>query len=421
MDTSKPSTRFVPDGKIRRRKEMNRKRGALLGFIFWAAILFPGRALAQDGREALAQTPPMGWNSWNKFACNVSEDLIKSVAEAMATNGMKEAGYQYVVIDDCWQVSRDENGFIVADEKHFPSGIKALADYVHSKGLKFGIYSDAGTKTCAGRPGSQGHEYQDALQYARWGVDYLKYDWCNTGTRNAEEAYKTMSNALLATGRPIVFSMCEWGTAKPWLWGKGIGNLWRTTGDISDVWTSKKKWPDGSCCQYGMVDILDLQVGLEPYAGPGHWNDPDMMEVGNGGMTIPEYRAHFGFWALLAAPLIAGNDVRSMSPEIKEILTNAEVIAVNQDKLGREGRRIAKNGDLEVWAKPLSDGGRAVILFNRGAAESEVKVTWEELGYPGHLSAKVRDFWAHKDVGSFTGGYSAKVPSHSVVMVKITP
>jgi len=397
------------------------KRGITGALFLFAVVLLQCQASAQIQRDSLAQTPPMGWNSWNKFACNVSEDLIKSVADAIASNGMREAGYQYVVIDDCWQVSRDENGFIVADPQRFPSGIKALADHVHSKGLKFGIYSDAGARTCAGRPGSQGHEYQDALQYARWGVDYLKYDWCNTGTRNAEEAYSTMSRALLATGRPIVFSLCEWGTAKPWLWGKGIGNLWRNTGDISDKWSSKKKWPDGSCCEYGMVDILDQQVGLAAFAGPGHWNDPDMMEVGNGGMTIPEYRAHFSFWALLAAPLIAGNNVRSMSPEIKEILTNLEVIAVNQDKLGREGERVKKNGDLEVWAKTLADGSRAVILFNRGSEEAEVSVAWEEIGYPAHLTAKVRDLWAHKEAGTFTGSYSAKVPSHAVVMVKIIP
>jgi alpha-galactosidase len=391
------------------------------GFALTVMIVLAPPLRAQIERNSLAQTPPMGWNSWNKFACNVSEDLIKSVADAIATNGMKDAGYQYVVIDDCWQVSRDENGFIVADVQRFPSGIKALADYVHAKGLKFGIYSDAGTKTCAGRPGSMGHEYQDALQYARWGVDYLKYDWCNTGKRSAEEAYSTMSDALLATGRPIVFSMCEWGTAKPWLWANGVGNLWRTTGDISDTWSSKKKWPDGSCCQLGFTDILDLQVGLETFAGPGHWNDPDMMEVGNGGMTIPEYRAHFSFWALLAAPLISGNDVRSMAPEIKEILNNAEVIAINQDKLGREGHRVAKSGDLEAWAKVLSDGSRAVILLNRGTAESDVRVAWEQIGYPKTVPARVRDLWAHQDVGSFTGSYSAKVGAHSVVMVKVTP
>ena len=385
------------------------------------ALLLPGASVAQLKRESLAQTPPMGWNSWNKFQCNVSEDLIKSVADSIATNGMKDAGYEYVVIDDCWQVDRDENGNIVADAKYFPSGIKALADYVHSKGLKFGIYSDAGTKTCAGRPASQGHEYQDALQYARWGVDYLKYDWCHTETRNAEEAYTTMSNALLSTGRPIVFSMCEWGTAKPWLWAKGIGNLWRTTGDISDHWEGKNKWPDGSCCSLGMVDIFEMQNGIETYAGPGHWNDPDMLEIGNGGMTNNEYQAHFSFWAMLAAPLMSGNDVRSMTPEIKEILTNKEVIAIDQDNLGRQGRRVSKNGDLEIWARPLSDGGRAVILFNRGTAESEIGVTWAQIAYPNHLSAKVRDLWAHKDLGAFTGGYATKVAGHSAVMLKVLP
>ena len=397
------------------------KRLTTLSLVLFMLVLFGGQAMAQNQRDSLAQTPPMGWNTWNKFACYVSEDLIKSVTDAMATNGMKEAGYQYVLIDDCWQVSRDENGFIVADPQRFPSGMKALADYVHSKGFKFGLYSDAGTKTCAGRPGSQGHEYQDALQYARWGVDYLKYDWCNTETRNAEEAYTTMSNALIATGRPIVFSMCEWGTAKPWLWGKGIGNLWRTGGDIGNAWSGKTKWADGGCCMTGMLDVVDQQVGLDAFAGPGHWNDPDMLEVGNGGMTTPESRAHFSLWALLAAPLIAGNDVRSMTPEIKEILTNAEVIAVNQDKLGREGHRVRKDGDREVWVKPLSDGSRAVILLNRGQADADISVNWEEIGYPNHIAAKVRDLWEHKDLGAFTGSFKAKVATHSVVMVKILP
>jgi alpha-galactosidase len=378
-------------------------------------------AFAQQQRDSLAATPPMGWNSWNKFQCNVSEELIKSVTDSIATNGMKEAGYEYVVIDDCWQVSRDENGNIVADAQHFPSGMKALADYVHAKGLKFGIYSDAGTKTCAGRPASQGHEYQDALQYSRWGIDYLKYDWCHTETRNAQEAYTTMSSALLSTGRPIVFSMCEWGTAKPWLWARGIGNLWRTTGDIGDHFEGKTKWPDGGCCALGMVDIVEMQNGIETYAGPGHWNDPDMLEVGNGGMSNSEYQAHFSFWALLAAPLMSGNDVRSMSPETKEILINKEVIAIDQDKLGRQGRLLSQNGDLEIWARPLSDGGRAVILFNRGTKESEIGVTWEQLAYPNHLSAKVRDLWAHKDLGSLTGGYATKVGPHSIVMLKVLP
>ena len=372
--------------------------------------------------NGLALTPPMGWNSWNKFGCNVSEDLIKSMADAMVSSGMKDAGYQYIIIDDCWQVSRDKDGNIVADPQKFPSGIKALADYVHSKGLKFGMYSDAGTQTCQGRPGGRGHEFQDALTYASWGVDYLKYDWCHAGMQDAEASYLTMSQALRASGRPIVFSLCEWGTHKPWLWGAQIGaNLWRTTGDIQDRWAGMKKWPDGSCCSNGVVSIIDQQVGLYSYAGPGHWNDPDMLEVGNGGMTNTEYRSHFSFWCLLAAPLITGNDLRSMAPETKEILTNREVIAVDQDPLGLEGRRVWKDGDLEVWSKELKDGSRAVILFNRGESETEISVAWNQIGYTDHLSAEVRDLWAHKDLGRFTGSFKASVPSHGVVMVTVKP
>ena len=320
----------------------------------------------------------MGWNSWNKFGCNVSEDMIKSMADAVVKSGMKDAGYEYVNIDDCWQVSRDADGNIVPDAGRFPSGMKALGDYIHSKGLKFGIYSDAGEKTCAGRPGSMGHEYQDALMYAKWGVDYLKYDWCHTGKRNAEEAYATMRDALKASGRPILYSICEWGTAKPWLWAQEIGNQWRTTEDIDDHWAGKKKWPDGGCCALGMLDILDLQVGLDSFAGPGHWNDPDMLEVGNGGMTTSEYRSHFSLWCLLNAPLIAGNDLRNMSPEIKEILTNKELIAVNQDELGREARRVWKEGELEIWSKPMKDGSRAVLCLNRGAIAAEITATNSE-------------------------------------------
>ena len=383
---------------------------ALSLFFGFLSCVPPARAL----ENGLALTPPMGWNSWNRFACNVTEDLVKSAADAMVSSGMKDAGYEYIVIDDCWQISRDAAGNIVADAKTFPAGIKALADYVHSKGLKFGIYSDAGTKTCAGRPGSRGHEYQDALQYAAWGVDYLKYDWCNTGTANAQAAYSTMRDALNSSGRPIVFSLCEWGTNKPWLWAKDVGNLWRTTGDISDCWTCKKD-------QLSWTQILDLQVGLEAYAGPGHWNDPDMLEVGNGGMTATEYRAHFSFWCLLAAPLMAGNDLKNMTPEIKEILSNKEVIAVNQDQLGMQGRPVRKSGDSEVWSKQLKDGGRAVILLNRGSAGTDISVSWEDLAYPAHLSATVRDLWAKKDLGKSTGTFSATVPPHAVVMLRITP
>jgi alpha-galactosidase len=395
-------------------------RTITLLFLGVVLVTSASQIVAQD--SALAPTPPMGWNSWNKFACNVSEDLIKQTADAMVKSGMKDAGYQYVVIDDCWQVGRDKDGNIIADPQRFPSGIKALADYVHAAGLKFGIYSDVGTKTCAGRPGSLGHEYQDARQYAAWTVDYLKYDWCNTITQDGHAAYSLMRQALDASGRPIVLSICEWGSHTPWLWGKDAGgNLWRTTGDIQDRWQGRVKWPAGDCCSNGVLDIVDLQVGLDSFAGPGHWNDPDMLEVGNGGMTDTEYRSHFSLWAILAAPLIAGNDVRSMRPEIRDILTNKEVIAVDQDPLGSEGKRVKKNGDLEVWSKQMQDGSRAVILFNRGSADNRVSVNWEEIGYPNHLQAAVRDLWQKKDLGRFTGSFSAAVVSHGVVMVTITP
>jgi alpha-galactosidase len=395
------------------------KRRTLLLLIALISVLSAGKLSAQDA--LLAPTPPMGWNSWNKFGCNVSEQLIRETADAVVSTGMKDAGYQFVVIDDCWQTGRDKEGNIIPDSQRFPSGLKALADYVHSKGLKFGIYSDAGTKTCAGRPGSRGYEFQDARQYAAWGVDYLKFDWCSTTTQEASSSYALMRTALDASGRPIVFSICEWGKSKPWLWAKGVGNLWRTTGDIQDRWDGAKKWDSGDCCGYGMLPILDMQDGLESYAGPGHWNDPDMLEVGNGGMTTVEYRSHFSLWAMLAAPLIAGNDLRSMKPEIHDILTNKDVIGVDQDVLGRQGRRVRKDGDLEVWVKPLSGGNRAAVLFNRGASDQQITLNWTDLDLPGHLSANVRDLWQHKDMGKMTGKFSATVPSHGVVMVTVNP
>ncbi len=366
--------------------------------------------------NGLALTPPMGWNSWNKFACDVSETLIKSVADAMATNGMRDAGYQYVIIDDCWQVGRDADGNIIADPQRFPSGIKSLADYIHSKGLKFGIYSCAGTNTCAGRPGGLFHEVQDAKSYAAWGVDYLKYDWCNHADETSEHAYPRMRDALLQSGRPIVFSICEWGQGRPWLWGAQVGNLWRTTSDIQNCWDCRRDWGG-----MGFTHIIDLQVGLESFAGPGHWNDPDMLEVGNGVLTSIESKAHFSLWCILAAPLIAGNDVVNMDPETKKILTNKELIAVDQDPLGKEGTRVSKQGDAEVWARQLADGNRAVVLFNRGETATEITVTWEELGYPGRLRAQVRDLWAAKKLGKFKGQFTATVEPHGVVAVKVMP
>jgi alpha-galactosidase len=382
--------------------------------LLFISCLQAGEVRALD--NGLVKTPPMGWNSWNKFGCNVSEELIKQIADAMVSNGMKDAGYQYIVIDDCWQVDRDSQGNIIPDGKRFPSGIRALADYVHAKGLKFGIYSDAGTLTCEKRPGSRGYEFQDARQYAAWGVDYLKYDWCSTSTQNQQASYSIMRDALVKSGRPIVFSLCEWGSSKPWLWAREVGNLWRTTGDIQDCWDCKRDWGG-----MGFIHILDLQNGLESYAGPGHWNDPDMLEVGNGGMTTTEYRSHFSLWCILAAPLIAGNDIRSMSPEIAEILTNKELIAVDQDQLGMQGRRVKRDAELEVWARQLADGSRAVALLNRGTAEKNISVTWSEIGYPDYLPASVRDLWARKDLGKSTGSFSATVESHGVVVVKIKP
>jgi len=387
----------------------------LSGLILVSGLLLSYQAIrALD--NGLALTPPMGWNSWNKFSCKINEKIIRETADAMVQSGMKDAGYQYIVIDDCWQVARDAQGNIIADDKAFPSGIKALADYIHSQGLKFGIYSDAGTKTCQGRPGSWGYEFQDARQYAEWGVDYLKYDWCNNGGQNSPAAYSRMRDALKICGRPIVFSLCEWGSTKPWTWAQDIGNLWRTTGDIQDVWENKKE--DGGL---GVVQILDLQVGLESAAGPGRWNDPDMLEVGNGGMSVTEYQAHFSLWSILAAPLMAGNDLRSMKSAIRDILTNKEVIAIDQDPLGRQGRKVRDDGDYEVWAKALADGNRAVVLLNRGKSAAKIAVNWTEIGYPSKTAAEVRDLWLKKDLGSFTGSFSASVPGHGVVMIVVRP
>lgn len=384
-----------------------------------AGVVCLGLALAAaraGAGETLAPTPPMGWNSWNKFGCDVSDKLIRDVADAIVASGMKDAGYQYVVIDDCWQVSRDAGGRIVADEQRFPAGMKALADHVHSKDLKFGLYSDAGTGTCQKRPGSKGHEEIDARTYAEWGVDYLKYDWCNSEGQDTRDAYGRMARALRATGRPIVFSICEWGNTRPWLWAPGIGHLWRSTGDIQDCWDCSKSWGG-----MGVAHIIDLQADLFPYAGPGHWNDPDMLEVGNGGLTPAESRAHFSFWALFAAPLMAGNDVRSMSPQTAAILTNREVVAVDQDPLGVQGRRIWDAGAHEVWMKPLGDGSRAVILFNRGSEAAKLAVRWDEIGLFSRGRALVRDLWKKADAGEFTGRYEAEVEPHGVVMLRVTP
>ncbi len=359
----------------------------------------------------LAKTPPMGWNSWNKFYCNVSEKLIKETADALVSSGMKDAGYQYIIIDDCWQVERDTHGNILADPFKFPSGIKALADYVHAKGLKFGLYSDAGTRTCQGRPGSNTFEEKDANQYAAWGVDYLKYDWCSTWGLDQKVQYTKMSKALQAAGRPIAFSMCEWGKSNPWYWAQDVGHLWRTTNDIQDCWDCKRIWGG-----IGWTLILDQEEGLEKFAGPGHWNDPDMLEVGNGGMKDNEYRSHFSFWCLLAAPLMAGNDIRNMSDATKEILMNKEAIAVDQDELGIQGSKKLDNGNFEVWVKPLKDGDYAVILFNRNEPYVNADVKWNNLGLNGKF--KARDLWKKTDLG-ISEGYKGDIEKHNVLFLRL--
>jgi alpha-galactosidase len=358
---------------------------------------------AQEARTAA--TPPMGWNSWNHFAGRIDDKTVRAAADAMASSGMKAAGYQYIVIDDTWAGKRDADGFIHPNEK-FPD-MKALADYVHSKGLKLGIYSSPGPRTCAGYEGSLDHEQQDAQTYANWGMDYLKYDWCQSGgsVEDMEAAYTKMHEALLKTGRPIVFSLCQYGWHKVWEWGASVGgNLWRTTGDISDRY-------------FSMAEIGFGQNGLEKYAGPGHWNDPDMLEVGNGGMSEDEYRTHMSLWAILAAPLMAGNDLSAMTPYTVELLTNPEVIAVDQDPLGKQGYRIAQEGPFEVWMKPMADGSKVVGIFNRQSTTEEMSVNFSGIGISGEAS--VRDLWLKKDLGKFSGKFSAYVPRHGVVLVRI--
>lgn len=378
--------------------------------------------------ENLALTPPMGWNSWNKFGCNVDEKLVREMADAMVESGLNEAGYEYIIIDDCWQVGRDENGRIMADPERFPSGMKALADYIHSHGLKFGIYSDAGTATCGGRPGSRGYEYLDAMSYAAWGVDYLKLDWCNSGKQNSEASYSTMRDALYAAGRPVVFSLCEWGSTKPWLWAKDVGHLWRTTADIIDSWGARISYGDTDGL-YGWTLIMDLQADLRKYAGPGHWNDPDMLEVGNGGMTYKENRAHFSMWCMMAAPLIAGNDLRDMSEETMQILTNKEVIAIDQDSLGIQAFRALDYGDLEVWAKPLVNDNWAVCFLNRSEESVSLDHNWKKFGFSDYVfnkylnteeSYSIKNLWTGEDMGTTKTQLKAELPGHDVLLLKLT-
>jgi alpha-galactosidase len=366
--------------------------------------------------QALAQTPPMGWNSWNHFHDKVDDATIRQTADVMVSSGMRDAGYVYVNIDDTWEGERDAQGLIHANAK-FPD-MKALADYVHSKGLKLGIYSSPGAKTCAKYEGSLGHEVQDAQTYASWGIDYLKYDLCGlrdemkaapspeAAHKIMVDAYIKMRDALKATGRPIVYSLCQYGDDAVWEWGASVGgNLWRTTGDISDNYQR-------------MSDIGFGQAGLAPFAGPGHWNDPDMLEVGNGKMNTEEYRTHMSLWAILAAPLLAGNDLATMSDETKAILMNREVIAVDQDALGKQGDRVHAEGPVEVWSKPLTGGALAVGIFNRHQSTLTAHLDFTKLGFTGSVHA--RDLWQHKDLGVLPSKYDIEIPAHGVLMLRVT-
>ncbi|OIP84507.1 MAG: alpha-galactosidase [Porphyromonadaceae bacterium CG2_30_38_12] len=378
-----------------------KKQISILLFLFFGTSVFAQKT------QNLSLTPPMGWNSWNKFACNISEKIVMVAADAMVSTGMNKVGYEYIVIDDCWQVARRADGTIVVDSTLFPSGMKALADYVHSKGLKFGIYSCAGKLTCEKRPGGNGYEVIDANTYASWGVDYLKYDWCYTDGIEPIKAYTDMSKALANSGRPIVFSLCEWGSSRPYKWAQNVGHLWRTTADIVNCYDCKTSWGG-----MGWALILDKQEGLEKFAGPGHWNDPDMLEVGNGKMTYNEEEAHFSFWCLLAAPLITGNDLRKMDEKTKSILLNKYAIEVNQDKLGIQGSKIYDEGDFEVWSKKMSNNRTAVIFFNRNDKEFTFEIDWKELGIK--QNRQLFDVWNGINSGTVKSTKTLKIQGHSV-------
>ncbi|KAE8662239.1 Alpha-galactosidase [Hibiscus syriacus] len=366
-----------------------------------------GETLLANG---LGRTPPMGWSSWNHFGCNIQEKLIKETADAMVSRGLAKLGYKYINLDDCWGASsRDTHGRLVPNATKFPSGMKALGHYLHSKGLKFGLYADAGTRTCTGTmPGSLDHEGKDAQTFASWGVDYLKYDNCDNNGINPEDRYKKMSEALLRTGRLIFFSICEWGKEMVATWGNDMANSWRTSGDIRDSWDS-------------MVLRADRNDEWASYAGPGGWNDPDMLEVGNGGMTLEEYRSHFSIWALAKAPLIIGCSIPKMTNDTYEILSNEEVIAVNQDLLGVQGKKVKKDGHLEVWAGPLHDNKVAVVLWNRGSKKATVTACWSDVGLDPTVAVKARDLWTHSSRYALRHQLSAHLDPHASKMYILSP
>ncbi len=399
-----------------------RKTSLTLTFLVFILVICHAQKF-----EGLAYTPPMGWNSWNTFKTNINEQLVKDIVDKIVEEGLKDAGYEYVVLDDGWMAKeRDANGNLIADPIKFPNGMKALADYIHSKGLKFGLYNCAGSKTCAGYPGSRGYEYQDAKSYASWDVDYLKYDWCNTDKLNAEGAYVTMRDALYNAGRPIVFSICEWGDNQPWKWGEKIGHLWRVTGDIINCWDCEVG--HGTWSSWGIWKIINMRKQIRKASGPDHWNDFDMMEVGNG-MTAAEDRSHFAMWSMLASPLIMGNDLRDMANETIKTLTNKEVISVNQDKLGVQGFRFTNQNNFEIWLKPLEADSWAMTFINMSDKEEVLDFDFKKHHLGDDLNGlridlknnvyKIRDLFKHAEIGDTNQKLKTTIGSHDVLMVKL--
>ncbi len=399
------------------------KRLLILSLMVLAISLVKGQK-----SENLALTPPMGWNSWNTFGCDINEELVKGIADAMVENGFRDAGYEYLILDDGWMaMERDEYGRLYGDTLKFPGGMKALGEYIHSKGLKFGIYNCAGFKTCGGYPGSRGYEYIDAQSYADWGVDYLKYDWCNTEKLKAEGAYLTMRDALYATGRPIVFSICEWGDSNPWKWGKEIGHLWRVSGDIINCWDCEVG--HGSWSSWGIWKIINMRKDIRKYAGPGHWNDLDMMEVGND-LTDAQNRSHFAMWAMLASPLIMGNDIRNATPDVIKTLSNEGVIAINQDSLGIQAFRFSNENNIETWIKPLTKDDWAIVFVNMNEEEYELEFDWlkHDMGddiYGRFADFKrntytIKDLFNDRKIGDTTKPLKAKIGVHDALMIRIS-
>ncbi|MGD0225900.1 MAG: glycoside hydrolase family 27 protein [Terriglobia bacterium] len=381
-------------------------RWSLRSSVFLALLLFHCPLLRAQG-TGIALKPPLGWNTWYGYLCKVTDSDVRAQADWMVQNGMKAVGYEYVNIDDCWQGQRDAQG-VIHSNGNFPD-MKALGDYIHGKGLKFGVYSSPGPKTCAGYEGSYGHEEEDARTYAAWGVDFLKYDWCSGGhvyqPSEMLGAYKKMGDALKHTGRPILYSLCQYGLERVWTWGASVGaNMWRTTGDL-----------DYNYDRFSLVGFE--QNGLERFAGPGHWNDPDMLLVGLGKITDDESRTQVSLWSLLAAPLIASADLRKISSASLAILSNPEIIAVDQDPAGVQGHRIAQEGPLDIWMKPLADGSKAVGLFNRGEDAAPITVYFKDAGVGE--SATLRDLWTRKDLGIFKDSFTVEVPMHGVVMIRM--